>query len=254
LALERESLIMASIILDNVGIDFPVYNNRGRSLKNKLLSSVVGGKINTENGKAVISALKGVSLEICPGDRFALIGHNGAGKSTLLKVMAGIYSPTSGNIKIDGKVMPLFDPSLGVSLDATGWENIRTRGILLGLSDEQINTLSGEVAEISGLGSFLDMPVRTYSSGMRMRLAFCVSTAVKPEILLLDEAVIVGDSNFLKMAHERIQHLIADANIMVLASHAPHILKRLCNKSIVINKGKLELFSTVEQGLAAYNA
>jgi len=197
-------------------IDFPVYNNRGRSLKNKVLTSVVGGSIESNSGVAVISALKSISIEINPGDRYALLGHNGAGKSTLLKVLAGIYRPTSGQIDIEGNVMPMFDPGLGISFESTGWENIRTRGILLGLSDSEIESLSQEVAEISGLGDFLDMPVRTYSSGMRMRLAFCVSTAVKPEILLLDESVVVGDASFLQMANKRLNELIADSNILVI--------------------------------------
>ena len=245
---------MASILLHDVGVDFPVYNNRGRSLKNRVLGSMVGGTIKSNSGVAVISALKSVNLEISPGDRYALLGHNGAGKSTLLKVLAGIYYPTSGSVQVDGAVMPLFDPGLGISFESTGWENIRTRGILLGLSDYKIKALSEEVAEISGLGNFLDMPVRTYSAGMRMRLAFCVSTAVKPEILLLDESVVVGDASFLKMANERLNELIADSNILVLASHSQEILRRLCNKGILLNKGSCTVFENLDGLFDAYKS
>ena len=239
--------------LTNVGVDFPVYNNRGRSLKNKVLTSVVGGRIQSCDGSATIRALSSVNLELNPGDRYALIGHNGAGKSTLLRVMAGIYKPTRGSALIEGRVMPMFDPGLGISPEATGWENIKTRGILLGLDDEEIDVLSDEIAEVSGLGDFLNMPVRTYSNGMRMRLAFCVSTAVRPEILLLDESVVVGDVGFLNMAHERINNLIADANIMVLASHSTNILKKLCNKGILMEKGGVTLFDSVDEMLAEYS-
>ena len=244
---------MASIELENVGIEFPVYNNRGRSFKNTVLSSMVGGRIRRDNGSTVVKALEDVSLSLKPGDRCALLGHNGAGKSTLLKVMAGIYAPTTGVVKLQGKVMPMFDPGLGISPESTGWENIRTRGILLGLTDLEIAALSEEVAEISGLGDFLNMPVRTYSSGMRMRLAFCVSTAVKPEILLLDEAVVVGDSAFLHLANKRISELVADSNILVLASHSRDILRKLCNKGVLINSGSAEKFDDLEKLFKEYD-
>jgi len=244
---------MAKIKLQNVSVDFPVYNNRGRSIKNKALQSVVGGGITRNNGVTTVKALDSISLDIQPGDRYALLGHNGAGKSTLLRVLAGIYKPTSGNIEINGDVMPMFDPSLGISPEATGWDNIRTRGILLGLSDKEIIELSKEVAEFSGLGDFLDMPVRTYSSGMRMRLAFCVSTAVKPDILLLDESVVVGDSSFLEMANQRLDKLIAESNILVLASHSRQILKKLCTKGILMKSGRVEVFESVEELFKAYD-
>jgi len=245
---------MVKIKLQDVFIDFPVYNNRGRSLKNRALHSVVGGDITNNNGATIVRALDSVSLEILPGDRYALLGHNGAGKSTLLRVLAGIYKPTAGKIEINGDIMPMFDPSLGISAEATGWENIRTRGILLGLSDTEIANLSDEVAEFSGLGNFLDMPVRTYSNGMRMRLAFCVSTAVKPDILLLDESVVVGDASFLKMANKRLDKLIADSNILVLASHSRQILKKLCNKGILMDSGKVTTYESVQELLDAYDS
>lgn len=244
---------MASIELKNVGIEFPVYNNRGRSFKNTVLSSMVGGRIRRDNGGTVVKALEGVSLSLKPGDRCALLGHNGAGKSTLLKVMAGIYAPTAGVVSLQGKVMPMFDPGLGISPESTGWENIRTRGILLGLTDLEIAALSDEVAEISGLGDFLNMPVRTYSSGMRMRLAFCVSTAVKPEILLLDEAVVVGDSAFLRLANKRISELVADSNILVLASHSRDILRKLCNMGVLVNGGRAEKFEDLDKLFKEYD-
>lgn len=244
---------MASIKLENVTIDFAVYNNRGRSFKNRVLSSVVGGSVSSVNGMTTVRALESVSLDICAGDRYALIGHNGAGKSTLLRVLAGIYKPTGGRIQINGEVMPMFDPNLGISPESTGWENIQTRGILLGMSDAEIESMSQEVAEMSGLGDFLDMPVRTYSSGMRMRLAFCVSTSAKPEILLLDETVVVGDVGFLDMANKKLDHLIADSNVLVLASHSRQILRRLCNKGIYLNKGKAVVYECLDSLFEYYD-
>ena len=167
--------------------------------------------------------------------------------------MAGIYYPTSGDIQTDGEVLSMFNPNTGISPEATGWENIETRGILLGLTGDEISFLKQTVAEVSGLGDFLDMPIRTYSSGMRLRLAFCVSTAVRSEILLLDESVVVGDASFLKMARKRLDDLIAEANILVLASHSQNILRQLCNKGIFINKGEATIFDSVDELIKYYS-
>ena len=246
-------LIVSYLQLENVFIRFPVYNARGRSLKSTLVRTTTGGRVAADHGCLVVEALKGVDLKIEGGDRVALLGHNGSGKSSLLRVMAGIYEPSSGRIKSEGRVTAMFDPNLGISLEATGWDNVETRGILLGLNGDQIEQLKDDVAELSGLGDFLEMPVRTYSAGMRMRLAFFVSTSISPDILLLDESILAGDANFIQMARKRVNQLIADANILVLASHSQEILKSLCNRGILMNHGEATFYPDVEEMLDIYN-
>lgn len=222
-------------------------------MKSTLVRASTGGRIAADHGCLVVEALKGVDLMIEGGDRVALLGHNGSGKSTLLRVMAGIYEPSSGSVESKGRRTAMFDPNLGISLEATGWENVETRGILLGLNGDQIEQLKDDVAELSGLGDFLEMPVRTYSTGMRMRLAFFVSTSISPEILLLDESILAGDANFIQMARERVNQLIADANILVLASHSQVILKSLCNRGVLLNHGEATFYHDIEEMVNIYN-
>ncbi len=245
---------MARLILKDVSVSFPVFNAKGRSIKSSLIHSMTGGRISEASGSVSVQALNKVSLELNEGDRLGLLGHNGAGKSTLLRVMAGIYEPTEGCIESEGKITSMFTPNIGVSMEATGWENIVTRGILLGLNAEEIERLKSDVAEISGLGEFLEMPVRTYSSGMQMRLAFSVSTSMSPEILLLDEAILAGDASFIAMARKRLDRLIEDANVLVLASHSQAILRQLCNKGALLNQGRLTLFDSVDEMIETYMA
>jgi len=178
---------MSSIALAHVSVTIPVYNARGRSAKSTLLRATTGGRIAREQGVASIQALSDISLNLCSGDRVALLGHNGAGKTTLLKVLAGIYEPIAGTAEINGQVTAMLNSNIGISIEMTGWDNIETRGVLLGLDSQQISALKDDVAQNSGLGEYLDMPVRTYSAGMRLRLAFCVTTSISTDILLLDE-------------------------------------------------------------------
>lgn len=244
---------MSGLELIDVCVEFPVYNARGRSLKSSILKATTGGKLASEPGSISVRALNKINLNIKAGDRLALLGHNGAGKSTLLRVMAGIYHPTSGEVKISGQVNTMFDSNIGVSPEATGWQNIEARGIILGFSKSQINELKQDVADISGLGQFLDMPIRTYSAGMSMRLAFCVSTSINPEILLLDEAIMAGDAGFLKMARQRLNKLIETSSILVLASHSQAVLKLFCNQGALLNHGELQFYDQIDEMLEVYN-
>ncbi len=244
---------MAVIELNEVYVDFPVYNSKGRSLKSSIIKATTGGKVASEPGAITVRALNNIDLKINAGDRLALLGHNGAGKSTLLRVMAGIFYPTSGTVKVEGVINTMFDVNIGISPEATGWQNIEARGIILGYSSSEIESLKLDVAETSGLGHFLDMPLRTYSAGMRMRLAFCVSTSVNPDVLLLDEAIMAGDADFLKMARQRLNKLIEVSNILVLASHSQVVLKMFCNKGALLNHGELEFFDDIDEMLGAYN-
>jgi lipopolysaccharide transport system ATP-binding protein len=188
-----------------------------------------------------IRALQGVSLEVRAGERIGIIGPNGAGKTTLLKVMAGIYPPPAGTARVEGRVCPLFEFATGFEMEATGWDNIRTRALLLRMSPREIEDKIDEIGRFTELGEFLDVPVRCYSSGMLLRLAFATSTAVEPEILLLDEVMAAGDASFIQQARARMDHLMERAHIVVFATHALDLLPKICERSIWLSKGRIVL-------------
>ncbi|RYE41780.1 MAG: ABC transporter ATP-binding protein [Hyphomicrobiales bacterium] len=187
---------MALISLKNVSVSFPIYGAGSASLKKTLASSVTGGRFGKETGVNVVQALSNINLELRSGDRLGLVGHNGAGKSTLLRALAGVYEPSAGEFVRQGTVASLIDPALGIEPDASGVENIMLRGLVMGLSKRQIDDLTPSICEFSGLGEYVNMPVRTYSTGMLMRLAFSISTSVEADILLMDEWLSVGDADF----------------------------------------------------------
>ena len=243
---------MAGIALDRVSVQFPLYQGGSRSLKKTLLAMARPRALTREQGRIVVQVLDGVSLSIAHGERVGLIGHNGAGKTTLLRVLAGVYEPTAGAVDIDGKVSALLDINLGLNPDATGYENIRLRGLYLGLRPAEIRRLEPEVAAFTELAEFLHMPVRTYSAGMSARLAFAVATAIKPEILLMDEWLLAGDAQFLDKAHRRINAFVHQSCILVLASHALDILARWCTKIAWLDGGRLVMFGDAARVLARY--
>ena len=244
---------MPSIELDNVSVVFPVYSAGSRSLKNALVAATTGGRIGSDAKHVVIQALDQVSLQLHDGDRVALIGHNGAGKTTLLRVLAGIYEPRVGSIRIEGRVTPMFDINLGIDPESTGYENIILRGLYLGLTRAEILARRDSVAEFTELGPFLDIPVRTYSAGMQARLAFAMATCIEPEILLLDEGIGAGDASFLEKANERLDQFIKKAGILVLASHSIDLVRRLCNRALLMEHGRLVWGGGIEDGLALYH-
>lgn len=239
---------MASIILDSVSVDFPIYNINARSLKKEFIRLTTGGALgHDENHCVVIKALDNVSLQLVDGDRVGVLGHNGAGKSTFLRVLANIYEPTHGHVHVNGKVSPLLDVMLGIDLESTGYENIMLRGLLLGLKRKEILSKMEEIAEFTELGDFLSVPIRTYSSGMMMRLAFAVATSIQPDILVMDEVIGVGDAAFLTKANLRLNKLIEQSNIVVLASHSEEIVRKICNKVIVLDCGKIKQFGKIDE-------
>jgi ABC-2 type transport system ATP-binding protein len=245
---------LASIALSHVTVAFPIFDGGGRSLKRRLVSATTGGRIARDSGNQLaIHALDDVSATIEHGDRVALVGHNGAGKTTLLRVMAGIYEPVIGSVQISGRVAPLFDISLGMDADQTGYQNILLRGMFLGLSKAQIIAQTDEIADFTELGSFLDMPLRTYSAGMHARLAFAVSTCIRPEILLLDEGIGAGDAGFLQKAQKRLDEFVQSAGIFVLASHTESFVRQTCNKAILLDHGRVARLGTVDEVFAQYN-
>jgi lipopolysaccharide transport system ATP-binding protein len=226
------------IELDHVSVEYPIYSANGVSLKRSMLSLSTGGRLGlTASDRVVVRALSDISLTFGQGDRVGLVGSNGAGKTTLLRVMAGVYQPLAGTVKVNGCVTSLFDLSLGIDPEATGLENILLRGLVLGLTPQQIREKRDEIIAFSDLGQFIEMPVRTYSAGMGLRLAFAVSTSFKPEILLMDEWISVGDANFTKKAEERAQALIGGSGIMVIASHSPALIQHICNRAIWLDRG-----------------
>ncbi len=239
--------------LDNVSISFPIYHGGSRSLKKSLLFRGSGGQLaNDANQRITVQALRNVSFNIEAGDRVALIGSNGAGKTTLLRVMAGIYEPIAGVVRTKGRISPMFDISLGIDGEISGYDNIRLRGLILGLTAEEIEERIADIVEFTELGDYLDIPVRTYSSGMMTRLTFAVATCFSPEILLMDEWIVAGDAGFISKAQNRIESFVESANVLVLASHSPDICKRWCNKAIWMDKGQMRGVGTVDEMNEAY--
>jgi ABC-type polysaccharide/polyol phosphate transport system ATPase subunit len=243
---------MAWVALDRVSIQFPLYQGGSRSLKKTLLAMARSRALRRDHNRVVVQALDAVSLSIAHGERIGLVGHNGAGKTTLLRVLAGVYEPSAGTIAISGQVSALLDVTLGLNPDATGYENIRLRGLYLGLRPAEIRRLLPEIADFTELGEFLHMPVRTYSAGMSARLAFAVATAIRPEILLMDEWLMAGDAQFLEKAHRRINAFVDQSSILVLASHALDIIARWCTKVAWLDSGRLVMFGEAAAILAHY--
>ncbi len=231
---------MADIQLDNVSIDFPIYSGANRSLKKAVLRVGSGGKIARDAGdRLIVKALKDISLHIQDGDRIGLVGHNGSGKTTLLRVMAGIYEPVAGVYRCSGRTTPLFDASLGMDMEATGYENMYLRGLYLGLSRSEIEARAPEIEAFTELGDYLSMPVRMYSSGMVLRLAFAVSTCVVPEILLMDEWIGVADPSFTEKAERRMVEFVQRTNILIIASHNLSLIGRICTKVVMLDHGEI---------------
>jgi ABC-2 type transport system ATP-binding protein/lipopolysaccharide transport system ATP-binding protein len=244
---------MAEIELNGVSLEFPLYSGGSRSLKKAVLWRGSGGKIARDaTDRVVVRALDGIDLKLRHGDRVGLIGPNGAGKTTLLRVLAGVYEPHVGRIRIDGKVSPLFDITLGIDPEATGYENIHFRGLFLGLKPWEIQAKAEEIATFSELGEYLHMPVRTYSAGMMIRLAFAASTAVNPDILLMDEWIGAGDAHFLRKAEDRLHSMVNSASVMVIATHSQEILRKLCNRLLLVDQGRIAQDGPVDDVLEAY--
>lgn len=230
---------MARIQLTNACVEFPVFGAHAASLKQTLAAAATGGRIGSETGLTVIQALRDVSLDLRDGDRLGVMGHNGAGKSTLLRTLAGAYPPTRGTYVREGRIASLIDPMLGIEFDATGYENITLRGLMMGLRSGEIKQLTPDIADFSGLGDYLDMPVRTYSTGMMMRLGFSIATAVRADILLMDEWLSVGDAEFQHQAEERLRHIVNNTGILVLASHSSQLVERECSCIVELTHGVL---------------
>lgn len=233
--------------LDSVTLTFP--RPKG-SLRDRM--SRAFGVLPDEEMPPAVTALRDVGIKVERGERVGIIGFNGAGKTTLLKVMCGIYAPSSGRVVVEGDVACLFELATGFEMEATGWANMLTRGLLLGLSRAEIRERTREIAEFTELGAALDRPVKTYSAGMFVRLAFAVSTAISPDVLLLDEVIAAGDARFQEKARRRLTEMVERASILVLVSHSMETVRQMCSRAIWLNEGAVRLDGPADQVTAAY--
>ncbi|SDC76099.1 galactan export ABC transporter ATP-binding subunit Wzt/RfbE [Actinokineospora iranica] len=242
---------MVSIEVHNASVDFPIFDAKTRSLKKAVLGKV-GGKIGTEARVPVIEALHDITLTLKEGDRVALVGHNGAGKSTLLRLLSGIYEPTRGTSRIRGKIAPVFDLAVGMDPEISGLENIMIRGLFLGMSRKEMEKRVDDISNFTELGDYLHLPLRTYSTGMRVRLALGVVTSIDPEILLLDEGIGAVDAAFMTKARDRLVDLVRRSGMLVFASHSDDLLFELCNTAIWMDEGQVKMQGSLREVLTAY--
>jgi ABC-type polysaccharide/polyol phosphate transport system ATPase subunit len=240
---------MARIELERVSLTFKLRHLRRVTLKEFLVRRLFRRSVNPIQD---VQALQEVSFEVGEGQRLGVIGHNGAGKSTLLKLLAGIYPPTSGRRLVVGQISSLFDIALGFELEANGWENICYRGYLQGETPRSIKAKMKGIAEFSELGAFLDMPVRYYSSGMLVRLAFSIATAIEPQVLLVDEVLSVGDLAFQQKARQRMLDMIARAQLIVMVSHDLKAIQNICDRILWMDHGRVRLIGPAQTVIDAY--
>ncbi|MEM5295095.1 ABC transporter ATP-binding protein [Paraburkholderia sp. BR13439] len=233
-------MVSSSIVAEGIYVEFPIYENSHRSLKKAVLNLTTGGRIGQDAGHhAIVRALDDLNFTFQDGERVGLVGHNGSGKTTLLRTLSGVYEPVRGKLTVRGKIASLLDVSMGLDPDATGFENIYLRGVIDGLKPARIRAKIDEIAEFSDLGEYLNLPVRTYSSGMMLRLAFAISTSIEADILIMDEWLSVGDADFSVKAAQRLETLVGNASIVVVATHDPGLIERVCTRKISLEHGKV---------------
>ena len=244
---------MAFLRLRNLSVEFPIYQGSSRSFKKMLFATTTQGNLARDAMDRInVRALNDVTLDIEDGDRLGLIGANGAGKTTLLRVLAGIYSPTRGEVYSSGRISALLDVSTGFNPEATGRENIILRGMYMNIHPREMRLRVDDIAEFTELGPYLDMPTRTYSAGMMVRLGFAVSTCIPPEILLMDEWLSAGDASFLDKAQRRMETFVGSSSILVLASHSTDLLRKWCNRGILLQHGRIVAQGDIDEVVAAY--
>ncbi|MFZ4407317.1 MAG: ABC transporter ATP-binding protein [Paracraurococcus sp.] len=240
---------MPHILAERLAIEFPLYHFDARSLKKRVLAK---SRLREDpSRRVVVAALHDLSFHIGRGERVALIGHNGAGKTTLLRTLAGVFEPVAGRLEVAGLVGSLIDPSAGMDPSSTGRENIVLRGLFRGLSQAESQAMADAVGSFSGLGEFLDTPVRTYSAGMQVRLSFAMATTMEPQILLMDEWFLAGDADFMAKARDRLTRLVGEADILVLATHDMAIVREWCTRAIKLEGGRIVADGTVAEVLGA---
>jgi lipopolysaccharide transport system ATP-binding protein len=242
----------AHIEVENVSVLFPLYHGSSRSLKKMVVAAASGRLGQDQQQRVVVRALQDINLSLGNGDRLGLVGGNGAGKTTLLRVLAGIYEPVVGRIRVQGSLNALLDPSLGMNMELTGRENILLRGLYNGLPKSMLPRLEEDVADFAELSDFLDLPVRIYSAGMVVRLGFALATAIKPQILLMDEWFLAGDAMFLEKAKHRLEEMVRGAEILVLSSHQTDIIRDWCTRVLWLDQGHVRADGPAAEVLAQY--
>src|ERR1700710_598633 len=229
----------ALIDVQNLSVLFPLYHGSSRSLKKMVVAAASGRLAKDQQQRVVVRALSDINLRLQSGERLGLVGSNGAGKTTLLRVLAGIYEPVLGRLHVRGSLNALLDPNLGMNMELTGRENILLRGLYNGLPRSALPRLEEDVAEFAELSDFLDLPVRIYSAGMVVRLGFALATAIKPQILLMDEWFLAGDATFMEKARNRLEQMVRGADILVLSSHSADIIRNWCSRVIWMENGRV---------------
>src|SRR3954451_1739642 len=242
----------ALIDVQNLSVLFPLYHGSSRSLKKMVVAAASGRLGQDQQQRVVVRALRDVNLRLESGDRLGLVGSNGAGKTTLLRVLAGIYEPVAGRLRVQGSLNALLDPSLGMNMELTGRENILLRGLYNGLPKSMLPRLEDDVAEFAQLADFIDLPVRIYSAGMVVRLGFALATAIKPQILLMDEWFLAGDAAFLEKAKHRLEEMVRGAEILVLSSHQTDIIRDWCTRVLWLDQGKVLADGSAAEVLPQY--
>jgi lipopolysaccharide transport system ATP-binding protein len=242
----------ALIDVQNLSVLFPLYHGSSRSLKKMVVAAASGRLAKDQQQRVVVRALSNINLHLESGDRLGLIGSNGAGKTTLLRVLAGIYEPVLGVLRVKGSLNALLDPNLGMNPELTGRENILLRGLYNGLPRSALPRLEEDVAEFAELSDFLDLPVRIYSAGMVVRLGFALATAIKPQILLMDEWFLAGDATFMDKARHRLEEMVRGADILVLSSHQIGVVRSWCTRVLWLDQGQIVADGPTDEVLDRY--
>ncbi len=242
-----------SIIINDASVSFPIFNVKTYSLKNRIIKSVMGNITSNNHDKIVhIDALKNINLQIKSGERIGVIGGNGSGKSTFLRLCSRIYEPSTGTININGNISSLINVNIGIDPESTGRENIKLRLVMLGYNNDQINELINSIIEFTELNQFIDLPFYTYSTGMQMRLAFATSVFIKPEILIMDEWLATGDKDFQEKAEKKLNSIIENSKILILASHSKDLILKTCTRVIWLENGVIKKDGNTEETIQGY--
>jgi len=244
----------ASIDASDVSVLFPLYHGNSRSLKKLLVAAASGRLAEDQQHRVVVRALSDINFSLKSGERLGLVGSNGAGKTTLLRVLAGIYEPVTGRVRLRGTLNALLDPSLGMNPELTGRENIMLRGLYNGLPRPMLSRLEEDVIEFSELSDFIDLPMRIYSAGMSIRLGFALATAMRPRILLMDEWFLAGDAGFMEKARRRLEEMVRAADILVLSTHNDAIVQEWCTRVMWLEKGRIKADGPADEVMARFAA
>jgi len=240
---------MSSILIKNASVIYPVINFKADTLLSRVKKVTAGGSIQQSGKSVAITAIENLTLEVHDGDRLGILGQNGAGKTTLLRLITGVYAPVGGSIRVEGRISSLIDIQLGLNAHLNGYQNIKLRSLYMGIPEDVIEDRTESIAEFTELGEYLNLPLRTYSSGMRLRLAFAIATGYETDIMVMDEWLSAGDANFRDKAQERLKELIGNSKIFIMASHSIGLQAQMCNKGVVFKSGKIVFSGGIDEAV-----